>query len=282
MRSIIPWILRLGLGLYWLFVGLVPKILLAPGPSDRSVLGSFHLSWLAQPPVWLALGVLEVLLGLALLAGVRVRELAGLQSLLLLAGSLWAIVLDPFAFTYPLGGSSGNFLLIAFGLGLVVTGGGEWLCWDRRLDRRRPERALQRAERAERWIAACAARFYRTQAEGLTDVEVSGMLLRYSGEEEAVAAGSRNRGSGLGGVLGWLTAKSGTRAALRTNLELEQRRADQARRRLELAARLGAAASRRSAEATWRRADERTASFESRLTDLGEGLPAEPDRGEPA
>ncbi len=269
MRSLLPWILRWGTGLYWIYVGLVPKLLFAPDRADRSVLASFGLQWLAEPTVWLALGILEIGLGVALCVGCAVRRVALAQVLLLGVGTMWAFAADPFSFTYPLGGVAANGLLVTTGLVLLVTGGGEWLSWDRARERRRPERALERSERAAAWVDACVARFYGTQATTLGDPELAGLVLRFAGEEPSRPA---PRTAVLGSVFGWLTARSGVRAALRTDLELEQRRADHARRRLELAARVGQGERATRAAETWRRARSRIERFEARLGALGEGV----------
>jgi uncharacterized membrane protein YphA (DoxX/SURF4 family) len=123
--EIIPLILRAGLGVMWLYEGVVPKFL-APSQAEldmvaRTGLVSAHLSsFLAL------LGIAETALGLAILAGLWTRGLAVLQVACL--GAFTAIIgwTSPVYLRDALGTLSKNLGLMAAALALYRTGGGVW------------------------------------------------------------------------------------------------------------------------------------------------------------
>ena len=71
-------LLRIGLGIAWLYAGLVPKWLV-PSPAEAAIAARTGLLTAPVHGFLQGLGILETALGLALLAGCWVRELAVIQ-----------------------------------------------------------------------------------------------------------------------------------------------------------------------------------------------------------
>jgi putative oxidoreductase len=99
-------LLRLSLGLVLLWIGLIHLI----NPQPVVVLLSMSLPFLAFRESVYVLGVLEVIAGILLIAGLWVRYVA-LLSLALFAGTLTIFVIAPGVTSFPLLTQMGQFLL---------------------------------------------------------------------------------------------------------------------------------------------------------------------------
>lgn len=119
----IPLLLRVGLGVVWVYEGLVPK-LLAPSPDLLSLVA--RIQPLPGPPgaFLRAAGVFEILLGLLLIRGWMVRSVAAVQCALLVVITIGIGVAVPHALIHPAGAASKNVALLAVSLCLVILGSG--------------------------------------------------------------------------------------------------------------------------------------------------------------
>ncbi|HTU00379.1 MAG TPA: DoxX-like family protein, partial [Candidatus Sulfotelmatobacter sp.] len=118
-------ILRLGLGLMWLYEGLVLKWLL-PTPPEVELLARSGLVPAQVPAFVHALGVVEAVLGLSVLAGLWVRRLAVLQVGLLAILTLLLGWRPPTEVLDLPGGLSRHLAVIGCALVLYETGAGDY------------------------------------------------------------------------------------------------------------------------------------------------------------
>ncbi len=116
---LIPLILRTGLGFVWTYEGLVPKFLFSPSQAVEIVARS-HLVPFHSHAFVLGLGVVEVILGLALWAGVCVKWVSAVQLALLIVFTAALAVTSPALLADPLGGVSKNVGLMAATLCLFL------------------------------------------------------------------------------------------------------------------------------------------------------------------
>ncbi len=116
---LIPLILRTGLGFVWTYEGLVPKFLFSPSQEIEIVARSHLVPFDARAFVT-GLGAVEVILGLALWAGLRVKWVAAVQLVLLVAFTLGLAITSPQLLLDPLGGISKNVGLMAATLCLYL------------------------------------------------------------------------------------------------------------------------------------------------------------------
>ncbi len=119
----VPLLLRVGLGVVWVYEGLVPK-LLAPSPDLLSLVARLQ-PLPGNPGAFLrAAGVFEILLGLLLIRGWMVRSVAAVQCALLVVITIGIGVAVPHALVHPAGAASKNVALLAASLCLVFLGSG--------------------------------------------------------------------------------------------------------------------------------------------------------------
>lgn len=233
----VPVILRLGLGLLWLYEGIVPKWLFPPEAAIEVVAGTGLVPF--RIPVFLkGLGVVEAGLGLTILAGLWVRGLATLQ--VGLVGAFTAIIgwTLPASLSDPLGGLSKNLGVIGGALALYQAGGGRlaldtWLAKNSTWRRLRLLICLQ----WNLWTEIGAVEIYRVQARAAKDPNLYGLIQKLGVDEgnhgEDLASLIRRHGGrplGVGGlirglswILGCLTVLFGTRISLLFDLWLEER-----------------------------------------------------------
>jgi uncharacterized membrane protein YphA (DoxX/SURF4 family) len=230
-------LLRIGLGVAWLYAGVVSSWLV-PGPAEAAVVGRAGPLVASLPAFRHWLGLLEVALGVALLAGVWVRELAAIQVATLLMLTLLVGSTSPRSLTDPLGSLSKNLGLIAAALGQYLLGGGrwsleEWLQHRAWIRRWRVVTGLSRS----RLQALAMQHLYAMQGQAAGDVRLRDVLLRLEREEGSRAADLdhlvRRHGRswipcgplawGIGGGAGFVTVILGTRASLVFALWVERR-----------------------------------------------------------
>jgi uncharacterized membrane protein YphA (DoxX/SURF4 family) len=233
----VPLILRLGLGFAWIYEGILPKWLF-PSPAEVDIVARTGLVTLHIPLFLKLLGVAEVALGIAILAGLWVRGLAVLQAGLL--GVFTGVVgwTSPIYLVDPLGSLSKNLGLMGAALALYRTGGGAFAldaCLARSPMCRR--RLLLASLQWNRVTKIGAAEVYRLQAQAATDPNMHGLLEKLRLDEanhgEDLASLIRRHGSrpipvaslcrGLAGMLGCLTVILGTRVSLFLDIWLEER-----------------------------------------------------------
>ena len=119
----VPLLLRVGVGVVWLYEGLVGK-LLAPDPKLLELAARWQ-PFPGEPAAFLkAAGVFEILLGLLLIRGWMVRSVAAVQCGLLLLFTTGLAVVVPQALVHPMGAVSKNVALLAASLCLVLLGSG--------------------------------------------------------------------------------------------------------------------------------------------------------------
>ncbi len=106
VERIAPYALRISLGLVLLWIG----ALHLQNPQSIVVLLSMSLPFLASSAFVYALGALEVIAGVLLLAGLWVRYV-GLLTLILFAGTLTIFVITPGLTGFPILTLIGQFLL---------------------------------------------------------------------------------------------------------------------------------------------------------------------------
>lgn len=233
----ISMILRVGLGVMWVYEGIVPKWLF-PSPGEVEIVARTGLVPFHIPLFLKLLGLAEAALGLAILAGLWVRGLAVLQVGLLSAFTAIIGWTSPAYLWDPLGSLSKNLGLIGGALALYWTGGGSWAldAW------------LARNAAWRRWLLLAnlhwnlmteigAVEVYRVQGRATKDPNVHGLLHKLGLDEanhgEDLATLIRRHGGrplpvagltrGLAWVFGYLTVMLGTRAFLRLDLWLEER-----------------------------------------------------------
>ena len=106
VERIAPYLLRISLGLVLLWIG----ALHLQNPHSIVVLLSMSLPFLASSAFVYALGALEVVAGVLLLAGLWLRYV-GLLTLILFAGTLTIFVIAPAVTGFPILTLPGQFLL---------------------------------------------------------------------------------------------------------------------------------------------------------------------------
>ncbi|HSB69828.1 MAG TPA: demethoxyubiquinone hydroxylase family protein [Candidatus Methylomirabilis sp.] len=235
---LVPLLLRVGLGLMWLYEGLVPKWFW-PSPAEVEIVARTGLIPFHIPLFLRLLGVVESAVGLTVLAGLWTRGTAVLQVGLL--GAFTAIVgwTSVAYLADPLGTLSRNLALVGSALALYHTGSGpvsldRWLAgsatWQRWL--------LQTALQGNRALAIGAAEAYRVHSQAATDPltqelfqklaldevhrgeDLGSLVRRHGGRPLPVGALCK----GVAWILGCATAVSGTRVSLSFDLWLEERR----------------------------------------------------------
>ena len=106
VERIAPYLLRISLGLVLLWIG----ALHLQNPHPIVVLLSLSLPFLAFSAFVYALGALEVIAGVLLIAGLWARYV-GLATLVLFAGTLTIFVIAPAVTGFPILSLTGQFLL---------------------------------------------------------------------------------------------------------------------------------------------------------------------------
>jgi uncharacterized membrane protein YphA (DoxX/SURF4 family)/demethoxyubiquinone hydroxylase (CLK1/Coq7/Cat5 family) len=234
---VVPLLLRIGLGVMWLYEGLVPKWLW-PSPAEVEIVARTGLIPFHIPLFLRLLGLVEATVGLTVLAGLWTRGMAVLQVGLL--GAFTAIVgWTSLAYLAdPLGTLSRNLALVGSVLALYRTGSGPlsldaWLAgnatWQRWL--------LQAALQGNRAIEIGAAETYRVQSQAATDATTQELFQKLALDEvhhgEDLGSLIRRHGGrplpvgglckGVGWMLGCVTAVFGMGASLSFDLWLEER-----------------------------------------------------------
>jgi uncharacterized membrane protein YphA (DoxX/SURF4 family) len=221
-------LLRVGLGITWLYAGAVASWP-APGPAEATIVGRAGLLTMSLPAFRHWLGPLEVALGVALLVGIWVRELAAIQVATLLMLTVIVGWTSPRYLTDPLGSLSKNLGLIAAALGQYLLGGGRWSLeeWLLRRSWIWRWRVVTRLSRS-RLQALAMQHLYAMQGEAAGDIHLRDVLARLEREEADRAADLdhlvRRHGRswipcgplawGIGGGAGFVTVILGTRASL--------------------------------------------------------------------
>ncbi len=235
---LIPLILRLGLGWVWIYEGLVPKWL-APALGEIQVVARSGLVAAHIPSFLKLLGVAEAGVGLTLLAGLWVRELAVLQAGLLSAFTAVIAWSSPHYLVDPLGGLVKNVALLGCVLVLYRTGGGAyaldgWLSQSVAWRRSRLGVLLQ----WNRLIGTAAAEIFGVQAQAAMDssshalleklaldeehhvADLTSLLRRHGGRPAPLVGVAR----GIAWTLGCITVIFGMRVSLRFDLWMEEQR----------------------------------------------------------
>ncbi len=230
-------ILRVALGLMWLYEGVVLGWLIAP-PGAIQLLARGDAVPPEQAEAFLrALGVVEAFLGLVVLAGFRVRQFAVLQVCLLGALAVFIGWASPAELLAAPGGLSRHLALIGCALILYETGGGalaldDWLVRNRTSRRWQLLMTLQGA-----WLLKVGTiELYRLQASA-ADRHVSGLLQKIEHDDAHHAQDlrsllQRHGGSplplagavkGLAWLLGGLIVIAGMRIGLEADLRAKER-----------------------------------------------------------
>ena len=233
---VVPLILRVGLGVMWLYEGLVPKWLW-PSQAEVEIVARTGMIPVHIPLFLRLLGCAEAALGLMVLVGLGTRGMAVLQVGLL--GVFTAIVgwTSPAYLADPLGTLSKNLALVGSALALYRTGSGSlaldaWLARHATWQRWRLLASLQ----GNRAIEIGASEAYRVQAQAASDPTAQELFQKLSLDEghhgEDLGSLIRRHGGrplpvdplckGLAWILGCVTAIFGTRASLRFDLWLEE------------------------------------------------------------
>ncbi len=233
---VVPLILRVGLGVMWLYEGLVPKWLW-PSQAEMEIVARTGMIPVHIPLFLRLLGSVEAVLGLMVLVGLGTRGMAVLQVGLL--GVFTAIVgwTSPAYLADPLGTLSKNLALVGSALALYRTGSGSlaldaWLARNATWQRWRLLACLQ----GNRAIEIGASEAYRVQAQAASDPTAQELFQKLSLDEahhgEDLGSLIRRHGGrplpmdplckGLAWILGCVTAIFGTRASLRFDLWLEE------------------------------------------------------------
>ena len=238
MTGAVPMLLRLGMGLMWMYEGLVPKWL-SLSPAAVEIVARSGLVPLHIPTFLRLLGLAETVLGGAILAGLWVRGLAVLQVGLLSAFTAIVGWTSPQYLVDPLGSLSKNLGLLGGVLALYRTGGGPW-AMDTWLDRNALWRRWRLLANLQwNWLTSAAAmEVYRVQTQAAADSNVHALLEKLTLDEahraEDLASLIRRHGGRLiplapldravAWLLGCLTVICGRRASLRFDLWLEEHR----------------------------------------------------------
>jgi uncharacterized membrane protein YphA (DoxX/SURF4 family)/demethoxyubiquinone hydroxylase (CLK1/Coq7/Cat5 family) len=233
----VPLILRVGLGVMWLYEGLVPKWLW-PSQAEVEIVARTGLIPVHIPLFLGLLGLVEAALGLTVLAGLWTRGMAVLQVGLL--GVFTAIVgwTSPAYLADPLGTLSKNLALVGCALALYRCGSGPcsldaWLARSPTWQRWQLLASLQ----GNRAVEIGASEAYRVQGQAASDPTIQELLQKLALDEthhgEDLGSLIRRHGGrplplqplckGGAWVLGCVTAIFGTRASLRFDLWLEER-----------------------------------------------------------
>ncbi|MGE5849297.1 MAG: demethoxyubiquinone hydroxylase family protein [Candidatus Methylomirabilota bacterium] len=233
---VVPLILRVGLGVMWLYEGLVPKWLW-PSQAEMEIVARTGMIPVHIPLFLQLLGCVEAALGLMVLVGLGTRGMAVLQVGLL--GVFTAVVgwTSPAYLAEPLGTLSKNLALVGSALALYRTGSGSlaldaWLARNATWQRWRLLASLQ----GNRAIEIGASEAYRVQAQAAGDPMAQELFQKLSLDEahhgEDLGSLIRRHGGaplpvdpvckGLAWILGCVTAIFGTRASLRFDLWLEE------------------------------------------------------------
>jgi uncharacterized membrane protein YphA (DoxX/SURF4 family) len=221
-------LLRVGLAITWLYAGLVPKWL-APSLAEADIAARTGLLGVSPSPFLQWLGILEAALGLALLAGAWVPELAAIQVATLLMVTAVVGWTSPGYLRDPLGVLSKNLGLIAAALVQYQVGAGRWSlqAWLPRRSWVRRWRLVAGLSRS-RFQARAMQQAYAMQGQAAGDPRLRDVLARLEREEADLAAdlGHLLRRHGrpwipcgplawaIGGAVGFVTVIFGTRASL--------------------------------------------------------------------
>jgi uncharacterized membrane protein YphA (DoxX/SURF4 family) len=233
----IPILLRLGLAFLWVYEGLILKFLLRD-PASLVIVARTGMVPAHIPRFLDLLGGMEIALGLAMLIGLWVRELAVLQVALLTAFTAIVGWTSPGCLSDPLGGLVKNVAVIGCALALYWTEGGAFSA----------DAWLARSPRSRRWgcrvalhgcyatsIAAAAIYGLQRQAAPTPTLEelLQKLQLDETSQAEDLSSLLRRQGGrllpmaapvcGLAWIVGGLTVLLGTRAMLRFDLWLEER-----------------------------------------------------------
>ena len=232
----VPLILRFGLGIVWLYQGI---LLVGRSPDPIAVEIVVHTGLVrSHIPAFLTwLGMLEIALGLAVLAGLWVQRLAVLQVGLLTVFTAVVGRTSPAFLSDALGGLSKNLGLIGAALALYRVGSGPWAldAWLGRNGVWRCWLLLATLQRT-RLTKIGAAEIYRVQCQAPADPEVDGLLHKLQQDEanqgDDLASLIRRHGGrllpvaglarGLAWALGCLTVILGARASLGVDMWLEE------------------------------------------------------------
>ncbi len=233
----VPLILRVGLGVMWLYEGLVPKWLW-PSQAEVEIVARTGLIPVHIPLFLGLLGLVEAALGLTVLVGHWTRGMAVLQVGML--GVFTAIVgwTSPAYLADPLGTLSKNLALVGSALALYRTGSGRfaldaWVARNATWQRWRLLASLQ----GNRAIEIGASEAYRVQGQAAIDPTTQELFQKLALDEahhgEDLGSLIQRHGGrplpvdplckGLAWILGCVTAIFGTRTSLRFDLWLEER-----------------------------------------------------------
>ena len=128
--------LRLGLGFLWVWEGLVPKLLFLT-PEGIAHVARTGLVPIDAPTFIRLLGIFEIALGLAILAGYRIRLLAVLQLTLNALFTLTIVFTEPKLLADPLGAMIKNIPMLAAQYAQFCLGAGTIWSWDARRERKK-------------------------------------------------------------------------------------------------------------------------------------------------
>lgn len=229
-------LLRVGLGITWLYAGVVSGWLV-PRLTEAEIASRAGLLTMSLPASLRWLALFEVALGVALLLGVWVRELAAIQVAALLMLTVLIGRASPRYLTDPLGSLSKNLGLIAAALGQYLLGAGRWSLeeWLLRRSWIRRWRVVTGLSRS-RIQALAMQHLYAMQGQAAGDPRLRDVLVRLEKEEADRAADLdhlvRRHGRswipcaplawGIGGGAGFVTVILGTRASLKFALWAER------------------------------------------------------------
>ena len=105
--------LRLGLGFIWMYEGLVPKLLVPITKLERDVVAASGLVPNGfESPFIQGLGVLEILLGVLVAAGIWLRPLCVVQAASVASFTLIIPIAHPSALSHPFGLLSKNIPIL--------------------------------------------------------------------------------------------------------------------------------------------------------------------------
>ncbi|HWU39776.1 MAG TPA: demethoxyubiquinone hydroxylase family protein [Candidatus Acidoferrum sp.] len=234
----VPMILRLGLGFMWIYEGIV-FLWFSPSPAAVEIVARSRLVPLHIPTFLRLLGLVEIGLAGAILAGLWIRGLAVLQVGLLSAFTAIVGWTSPQYLIDPLGSLARNLGLLSGVLALYRTGGGS-----RGMDAWLDRNALWcrcRVLASLRWnwmISAAAMEVYRVQSQAAADPNMHALLEKLTLDEmhraEDLTALIRRHGGRLipvaplvrvvAWLLGCLTVIFGRQASLRFDLWLEEQK----------------------------------------------------------
>jgi len=232
----LPLTLRLGLGVTWIYGGILPKWLF-PTVEGVEIVARTGLVSLQVPMFLKLLGATEAALGLTILTGLWVRGMAVLQVGLLTAFTAIIGYTSPDYLMDPLGGLANNLGLLAAALVLYRTGSGPFAL-DATLARNPVWQRwkLLTALQWRRGMAVLAVKMSWVQAQAMVDATTRGLLEKLGQDEtrlvEDFASLIRRQGgrplpvgplcAGAGWLLGCITVILGRRASLLFALWVEE------------------------------------------------------------